>query len=220
MNIKEDGLNLGYDDVSIAAESDAYDGFFSIRSLELKHRLHPISKTAAEPQWSGTVHRECFMRNQVASVLPYHLETDSVVLNEEFRIGAQLQSPEARRHLQSPWLLEIVAGICESGEDPEATARREAAEEAGLEIDRLELVHRYLPSPGGSNEFINLYCGLLRTLPKPGIFGLDSENENIRTHVLKRTEALELLTSGRICNAATIIALQWLELNRTGLTTS
>ncbi|GAA3966598.1 NUDIX domain-containing protein [Allohahella marinimesophila] len=212
-----------YEDVQILDNDLSYDGFFKIRSLRLRHRLFADGimdsvevdtvDRSVEGAWSGVIRRECFVRDQVAVVLPYHAESDSVVLNEEFRIGACLQSGASAELVGSPWLLEIVAGICEKGEDPEASARREANEEAGLKIGRLVPVHQYLPSPGGSNEFVNLYCGLLDEKPEPGVFGMGSEAENIRTRVVSRKEAMTLLADGHIRNAATIIALQWLTLN-------
>ncbi|MAM87160.1 MAG: ADP-ribose diphosphatase [unclassified Hahellaceae] len=213
--------SFGYEDVQILDNELSYDGFFRIRSLRLRHRLltdeagatKDGSPAPAGGAWSEVIRRECFVRDQVAVLLPYHVESDSVVLNEEFRIGACLQSGAAAQYVGSPWLLEIVAGICEKGEDPAASARREAFEEAGLKIGRMVPIHQYLPSPGGSNEFVNLYCGLLEDMPVAGVFGMGSEAENIRTRVLPRKEAMDLLAKGRIRNAATIIALQWLSLN-------
>ncbi|MFT5987034.1 MAG: ADP-ribose pyrophosphatase, partial [Pseudomonadales bacterium] len=47
-----------------------------------------------------------------------------------------------------------------------------------------------------------------------GLFGLEYENEDIRAHVLAAEDAIAMIKDGRINNAAAIIALQWLELNR------
>jgi ADP-ribose pyrophosphatase len=51
----------------------------------------------------------------------------------------------------------------------------------------------------------------------PGVRGVAAEHEDIRVHVVSRAEAQALLSAGRINSAAPIIALQWLELNRTKL---
>ena len=87
------------------------------------------------------------------------LRAIQVVLNEEFRIGACLQSGTAAELAGSPWLLELVAGICEKGESPEASARRESLEEAGLKVDRLVPMHQYLPSPVAAMSLLIFTAG-------------------------------------------------------------
>ena len=118
-----------------------------------------------------------------------------------------------------PWLLEIVAGIIDHpGETTEDVARRETTEEAGCELLDLIPICHYLVSPGGTSESITLFCGRVdASTVTPGVRGVACEHEDIRVHVVSRAEALDLLHSGRINSAAPIIALQWLELNRTKL---
>ena len=59
-----------------------------------------------------------------------------------------------------------------------------------------------------------LFCGRVDSRGAGGVHGLDHEDEDIRVVVLSTDEALELLRSGRIVNATTVLALQWLALNR------
>ena len=47
-----------------------------------------------------------------------------------------------------------------------------------------------------------------------GVHGLAEEGEDIRVHVWPLEDALQAVKDGRIDNAASIIALQWLALNR------
>jgi len=128
-------------------------------------------------------------------------------LLEQFRVGA-LDFPGG------PWLLEIVAGIMDEPEEtPEDVARRETIEEAGCELLDLIPICHYLVSPGGTSESITLFCGRVNAAQIGGIQGVVDEHEDIRLHVVSRSEALTLLDSGRINSAAPIIALQWLKLN-------
>jgi len=92
-------------------------------------------------------------------------------------------------------------------------AIREAQEEANIELTDLLPISSYYPSPGGSNERIHLFLGKcsLKNVNKNG--GLASENEDILVHVMSRFEALKLMEQGKLDNASTLIALQWLELN-------
>jgi len=140
-------------------------------------------------------------------VLPYDPQRDEVVLIEQFRVGAMGKSA-------SPWLLELVAGLIDTDEQPEQVALREAVEEANLALTALWPITQYFPSPGGSDERVYLYLGRCNSLGAGGVHGLAEEGEDIRVHVLSLDAALDAVKDGRINNAASIIALQWLALNR------
>ncbi|MFZ6044187.1 NUDIX domain-containing protein, partial [Vibrio natriegens] len=86
--------------------------------------------------WSAPMDREMFERGHAAALLPYDPATDSVVMVEQFRIGALAAEC-------TPWQLEIVAGIIEPGESADEVVRREAVEEAGLEVGELHKITRY-----------------------------------------------------------------------------
>lgn len=192
-------LAFGKQDVELLAEELRFKGFFKIKSLSLQHKLF-------RGGMSKPFFRELFVRGAATCMLPYDPFTDSVVICEQFRVGAL-------GHWCGPWLLELVAGINDPGELPEQTARREALEEAGLEVKNLMPICEYFPSPGGSDEWITLLCGQVNSHGAEGVFGLADEGEDIRVHVFSRQEAFSLISSGRINNAASIIGLQWLQLN-------
>ncbi|GIX22758.1 MAG: adenosine diphosphate sugar pyrophosphatase [Gammaproteobacteria bacterium] len=175
-----------------------FQRFFRVEEYRIRHERFD----GAEQE----VVREIFERGDAVVVLPYDPERDRVVMIEQFRPGA-VRWPEG------PWLLEFVAGMVGEGESPEAVARREAREEAGLELLELLPVCRYLVSPGGTTERIDLFCGRVDSGRAGGLHGLDEEHEDIKVHVLARSEALALLESGRAGNASTLIGLQWLALN-------
>ncbi len=191
------------DDVEVLARRPVWQGFFRMDVLRLRHRLFAGG-------WSKEMQRELFVRDPAVVMLPYDPIRDQVVCVEQFRIGA-VDLP------QSPWLLELVAGIIEDGESPEQVARREAHEEAGLEVGALEFICRYQVSPGGSTEEILLFCGCVDATRAGGLHGLDSEHEDIRVHVLDFAAAQAALEAGEVRNAAGIIGLQWLALNRDDL---
>ncbi len=184
----------------IIDKSIAYDGYFKILKYRFRHGL--FDGGSCEP-----IEREIFERGHAAAVLPYDAVTDSVVLIEQFRVGA-LEAP------RGPWLMEIVAGIIEPGETPESVARREAVEEAGCGIDELLPICRYFVSPGGSSEQVSLFAARARLDTVGGIHGLDHEGEDIRAHVVPFEQAMAMVADGTIHAAAPIIALQWLALNR------
>lgn len=186
----------------IIDRAEVYRGFFTLAEYRLQHELFAGG-------WSAELQRLCFERGDAVAVLLWDPQLDAVVLIEQFRVGA-LGRPYA------PWLYEIVAGIVGPGETREDVARREAVEEAGCTVRALEFVCEYLCSPGGTSESTALYVGCVDARGVGGIHGLEHEHEDIRVHVVPRSEALAMI-GGRLNSAAGIIALQWLELNRARL---
>ncbi|HEY3986815.1 ADP-ribose diphosphatase [Cedecea sp.] len=186
-------------DVEIIARETLYRGFFSLDLYRFRHRLF-------NGEMSGEVRREIFERGHAAVLLPYDPVRDEVVLVEQIRIAAWDTS-------ETPWLLEMVAGMIEEGESVEDVARREAVEEAGLVVGRTKPVLSYLASPGGTSERLSILVGEVDAAQAKGIHGLEEENEDIRVHVVSREHAYQCVEEGSIDNAASVIALQWLQLH-------
>ncbi|TKK18995.1 ADP-ribose diphosphatase [Enterobacter cancerogenus] len=186
-------------DVEIIARETLYSGFFSMDLYRFRHRLF-------NGEMSGEIKREIFERGHAAVLLPFDPVRDDVVLIEQIRIAAYDVS-------ESPWLLEMVAGMIEEGESVEDVARREAQEEAGLVVGRTQPVLSYLASPGGTSERLSIMVGEVDATTAKGIHGLADENEDIRVHVVSREQAYQWVEEGKIDNAASVIALQWLQLH-------
>jgi ADP-ribose pyrophosphatase len=177
-----------------------YKGYFEMVQYQFQHRLY-------EGGWSETVSREIFERGHAVGVLPYDPVTEEFVLIEQVRIGALPTS-------DSPWLIEIIAGIIDEGEEPEDVCRREAMEEAGINITHVKEVQSYLASPGGTTERLSIYMAKVDSASAEGVHGLDYESEDILVHRVSETKAREWLSDGTIDNAAALIALQWFFLNK------
>ena len=186
-------------DVEIIARETLYSGFFSMDLYRFRHRLF-------NGEMSGEIKREIFERGHAAVLLPFDTVRDEVVLIEQIRIAAYDVS-------ESPWLLEMVAGMIEEGESVEDVARREAQEEAGLVVGRTQPVLSYLASPGGTSERLSIMVCEVDATTAKGIHGLADENEDIRVHVVSREQAYQWVEEGKIDNAASVIALQWLQLH-------
>jgi len=178
-----------------------YDGFFKMRRYKFRHRLF-------EGGWNQPVIREVFERDECVSVLPYDAKRNRVVLIEQFRPGPMAAGDD------NPWIVEIIAGIVEENERLEDVARREAMEEAGCTIDHLIPISSHFVSPGGSTEKMHIYCGLTDSDGIGGIHGLAAEGEDIRVFSEPLDNALARINDDTLRNSFTIIALQWLALNR------
>jgi ADP-ribose pyrophosphatase len=187
-------------DVEIVKKETLFQGFFQMIKYHFKHKRY-------EGGVSRVIEREMFVRGKAAALLPYDPIRDQVVLIEQIRVGA-LEHP-------NPWQIEIVAGIIDKdAEGAEQVVRREAIEEAGVTVGRIEHVTAYYPSSGGCNELIDVFVGEVDASTAMGIHGLLEEDEDIKVQVVSREEAYQLVKNGTIENGASIIALQWLELNK------
>lgn len=188
------------EDVEVIEKTVCYQGFFRLEKYHLRHRLF-------SGDWSPLLTREMFERGHAAAVLPYDPVRDEIVLIEQFRPGA-IDAPGG------PWLMEIVAGMIETGETAEAVVKRESIEESGCIITDLIPLYDFLVSPGGTTERIALFCGRTDATTADGVHGVTEEGEDIKVHVVTFDTAMTLLKSEKITAASAIIALQWLALNR------
>ena len=111
-------LKFGAQDVRVLDRQTAWSGHFSVNRLTLQHRRFAGG-------WSEPLVREVFERGDAVGVLPYDPVTDSLVLIEQFRPGAM-------RGDDSPWMLELIAGVVEAGESDADVVHREALRRSGL----------------------------------------------------------------------------------------
>lgn len=188
-----------HEDIEILKRETLYKGFVHLEKVQLKYRLFDGD------QYSAVVDREIVLRKQAAGVLVYNDKEQRFLLIEQFRVGA------VDYLSQTPWHLEVVAGLLDGDESPEACLYRESVEETGCEIRDLKHLFTFFPSAGGSNEIFHLYTAQAE-LPKDGsIFGLEDEGENIKVHLFHYHELDDLFTQHALTNAPVIIALQWLQ---------
>jgi len=188
-------------DVEVLVEENLFQGFLGVDKYRLRYKLF-------NGGWSNIMDRELLKRSNAVAVLLYDPEQDAVVLVEQFRIGA-LQDKD------SPWMLELVAGIFDADESSEQVAIRESLEEAACELSCIQPLYRFYLSPGACTEQIHLLLARVDASKAGGIHGLDSENEDIKVHVLSAEKAFALLSCGQINNAITLIGLQWLQQHKT-----
>ncbi len=196
-------MNPYYDknDVLYLSRCTHDQGFFRIEDAKLQFRLF-------NGDWSPILKRFLLHRQSAIGVLPYDPVRDEVVLIEQFRIGALHDT-------RSPWLMEIVAGVIDSTDtNPRETAHRETKEETGLDLNHILPISQYWVSPGMSNEYMHLFCGIVDASQAEKICGVEEEGEDIHVHRVPYQRAIHALQQGIIHNAPSIIALQWLQLNR------
>ena len=186
-----------HSDVEVIQKEMVYHGFLSIEKISLKHRLFN------QTDYSPVLQRELIARKDAAGVLIYNHKQQQFALIEQFRVGAISDD-------QTPWQLEIIAGIIDEGEDPQTCITRESIEEAGCHIFEIEHLFTFYPSAGACTERFFLYAAQA-TLPRDGnLYGLKTEGEDIKLHIFNYADLDSLLKHPQIRNAPVIMALQWL----------
>lgn len=171
-----------------------FDRHFKLHEVEVKYDKF-------NDRDSITSNRLVFDRGDSTAVLLFETDTNKILLTQQFRVPATFHGDD--------WLLEIVAGRLEVGEDPESCIRREVEEEIGYKINELHPISTYYTSPGGSTERMFLYYA--ETSSDAKIFkggGAEEENEDIL--LLKfGTSEIDDLIQNKIIDGKTLLALLW-----------
>jgi ADP-ribose pyrophosphatase len=199
---------LAYPSVEFLSEQRVWNGRFPLDVVRFRHRRFDGTQ-------SGVKTWEVWRRGRAAAVLPYDPMADAVVLIEQFRLPALAARLD-------PVLVELPAGLCDDGETPEATARREMMEEMGLAVGTLRRIGGFLLTPGGADEVCELYAGHVHAPDADGDgiaghAGMVDEHEDIRVRVWSADRAIAAALAGTITNSVTMIGLLWLAAQRAAL---
>ncbi|WP_347454114.1 NUDIX domain-containing protein [Acinetobacter thermotolerans] len=185
-------------DVEIQQREYLYQGFLKVEKVQVSHRLFDSN------EYIPPIQRELIERRPAAGVLLYNDQQQKFALIEQFRIGALNDS-------DSPWQLEIIAGVLDGDESPEDCIRREALEESGCELKDLQFLYSFYPSAGACSEIFHLFVAQADLPEQGGVHGMPEEGENIQLHVFDYANLPELFRNQRLKNAPVIMALQWLQ---------
>ncbi|HLQ22324.1 MAG TPA: NUDIX hydrolase [Gemmatimonadales bacterium] len=111
------------------------------------------------------------------------------------------------RHAAERYVWEIPAGRLEPGEAPEACARRELEEEAGVRAGELRRLTTIYTTPGFTDERIHLFLA--------GGLGEGTErreaDEFLEVHRMPWSRVLRLIEQGEVEDGKTLVALMFVE---------
>lgn len=176
--------------IATATLSDAW-GLLQRHEFELKRR---------NGAWQKQI-RETYDRGDGAAVLLCDLSDKTVVLIRQFRYPAYYRG-------ETPYVIEVCAGKLD-GDGPEACARKEAIEETGYRVGRIEQAYDCFMSPGSVTERLTLFIGVVEGRPEANGGGNEDEGEDIEVIRLPFVEALRMVETGEIADAKTILLLQY-----------
>ena len=152
--------------------------------------------------------REVFHRGNGAAVLLYDKERKTIILVRQIRLPVFLNKPEDGN------MVECCAGTIDK-DDPETCVRREAEEETGYRITDVKKVFEAYMSPGAVTEVIYFFTGVYSHGSKVSEGGgLEAEHEEIEVLEMPFNKAYEMIGTGEIKDAKTIMLLQYAFINK------
>lgn len=150
--------------------------------------------------------REAYDRGNGATILLYNKAQASVILTRQFRLPTYINgNPDGM-------LIECCAGLLDK-DNPEDCIRKETEEETGYKITDVKKVFEAYMSPGSVTEILYFFVAeYAKEMKVSDGGGLAHENENIEVLELSFSEALQMVKTGEIKDAKTIMLLQYAQL--------
>ncbi|WP_419728254.1 NUDIX domain-containing protein [Lichenicola sp.] len=185
-------------DIEITARETLSDGFYKLEKVTFRQRDADGSEQ--------TLDREVLHNGPGAAVLPYDRARGAVLLVRQLRIAAALNG-------DIPFLVEACAGVVDPGDQATDTVAKEALQELGYRLHDVRKVFELYTSPGGSAEKLHLFMAAYTPGDRVSDGGgLPAEGEQIRVLEVPLDRAWEMVQSGRIIDAKTVLLLQHLRL--------
>lgn len=157
-------------------------------------------------EWE-TQSREAYDRGNGATILLYNTLQKTVILTRQFRMPTFLNGNE------TGMLIEACAGLLEK-DNAEDCIRKETEEETGFKITHVKKVMEAYMSPGSVTEILHFFIAEYdRTMKVSDGGGMAHEQEEIEVLELEMEKALNMIASGEIRDAKTILLLQHLRLS-------
>jgi len=163
---------------------------------------HEFELRRRNGQWQHQV-RETYDRGDGAATLLCDRSDGTVILIRQFRYPAYYRG-------ENPYLIEVCAGKLE-GDDPETCARKEAEEETGYRAGTITKAYDIFMSPGSVTERLTLFVGLIDAPAGGSGGGLEHEGEDIEVLRIPFARALDMIETGEIIDAKTILLLHYAE---------
>ncbi|SFC33934.1 nudix-type nucleoside diphosphatase, YffH/AdpP family [Flagellimonas taeanensis] len=188
-----------------------YGNIRNIKKELLSDNWYTLNKVTFEYQredgtWETQV-REAYDRGNGAAILLYNVQKGTVVLTRQFRMPTYLNGNA------DGMMVEACAGLLEKG-NAEQTIKMEVEEETGYKIDKVKKVFEAYMSPGSVTEILYFFIGEYEASMKVSEGGgAVDETENIEVLELRFDEALEMVKTGEIKDAKTIMLLQYAQIN-------
>ncbi|MEZ0005002.1 GDP-mannose pyrophosphatase NudK [Flavobacterium sp. 28YEA47A] len=154
-----------------------------------------------------TQSREVYDRGNGATILLYNKAQKTVILIRQFRMPTFVNGNE------TGMVIEACAGLLEE-ENPEECIKRETEEETGYSLTQVRKVFQAYMSPGSVTEIIYFFVAeYSKEMKISEGGGLSTEHENIDVLEIPFEKAMQMIETGEIKDAKTIMLLQYAKIN-------
>ena len=157
----------------------------------------------------GTWHtqsREAYDRGNGAVILLYNNSTKTVILTRQFRMPTYLNGND------SGMMIEACAGLLDA-DNAEDCIRKETQEETGFSIKEVTKIFEAYMSPGSVTEILHFFVAQYQQDQRVFAGGGVDDSEVIEVLEIDFNEALARIKTGEICDAKTIMLLQYAQIH-------
>lgn len=185
------------DRIKIINEKVISDRWFTLKDISFDYTRN-----------NGEVQRQdrvVYHKGNYAALLLYNREKQTIILTKQFRMPAYMNKPE------DGFVTEVCAGMLDN-DSPEKAVIREAEEETGYRVTEVQMVFECYTSPGTLSELAHLYIGEYDDSMKVNAGGGTDADEDIEVLETSFKAALEMVKTGEIKDAKTIMLIQYAQL--------
>ncbi|MCG8327506.1 MAG: GDP-mannose pyrophosphatase NudK [Chitinophagales bacterium] len=172
------------------------------------YRLNKVTYEYQKKNGEWETHiREAYDRGNGAAILLYNKEHRTVILTRQFRLPTYVNGNK------DGMMIEACAGLLDEN-NAEDCIKKETEEETGYRIDKVQKVFEAYMSPGSVTEILYFFVAEYdkeMKISEGG--GLAEEQENIEVLELDFEEALNMIRTGEIKDAKTIMLLQYAQIH-------
>jgi GDP-mannose pyrophosphatase NudK len=154
-----------------------------------------------------TEQREAYDRGNGAVILLYNKQSKTVVLTQQFRLPTYINGNA------DGLMIEACAGLLDK-DNPEDCIRKETEEETGYRIKDVKKIYEAYMSPGSVTEILYFFVAEYSKDQKISAGGGVEGEENINVLEIPFSKALEMVKTGEIKDAKTIMLLQYAVINQ------
>ena len=186
-------------DVSIIKTEILSDNWYVLKKITYNYKMKDGTLV--------TQNREAYDRGNGAAILLYNKMYKSVILTRQFRLPTFVNGNE------TGMMIEACAGLLDK-DNAEDCIRRETEEETGYRITDVRKIFEAYMSPGSVTEILYFFIAEYEASMKVNEGGgVEHEQENIEVLELNIEQAMEMITTGDIKDAKTIMLLQYIKLH-------
>lgn len=151
--------------------------------------------------------REAHDHGNGATILLYNAQSHKVILTRQFRLPTFINGNE------NGMLIESCAGLLDN-DNPEDCIRKETEEETGYRVKNVKRIFEAYMTPGAVTEMVYFFLAEYdHTMKVSQGGGIAEEEENIEVLELDFDVAYNMISSGEIKDAKTIMLLQYVKIH-------